>query len=149
MNQTFIEYVKAQGVMPRKPFALLWLMLFVFVVTSQMYFIQQTKAMGLTVETPQDIIVPVPGALAVLLAFAAMVPAVIMRARDAGWPAWAFGSIYGAHVGFMALHRLFDITVLPPAAGFVWQGITLVAIIALLLKPSAPHEDEINEENNT
>lgn len=146
-NETLLDYFKARGLMRRKPFILLNVMLILFSLTAQMYFIHRSREMGIEVETPEDLLVPVWGAVAVLLANAALIPAIIMRARDAGWPAWALGGLYGAHVFFATLHSLFGVDVLPANAGFVLQGMAILAVIALMVRPSAPDARPAGEPN--
>lgn len=145
-ENTFISYLKARGAMPRKPFIMVVLMLMLFLITAQMYFIHMTQELtGIKVEHPDQLLVPVLGAFAVFLAKAALLPAVIMRARDAGWPVAAFGGLYAVHVFFEGLYGIFGIVILPPGAAFVLIGMTFLAVIALMVRPSARLDDP-NEE---
>lgn len=142
MNQTFRDYIKAQGRIPRKPFILMTVMLIVFLITAQMYFIHMTQQItGIVVEHPDQLIVPLWGALAVFIAKAMLLPAVIMRARDAGWPAWAFGGLYSLHLFFEGVYSLLGIQLLPAGAAFVVIGMTFLAVIALMVRPSSPIEN--------
>mgnify|MGYP005849488207 CR=1 FL=1 len=147
MNDLLNDYIKAKGSISRKPFNLALIVLVVFNIITQMYFIQRSQALGITVERPEDILMPFWGIAVILFAFAALIPGVIMRARDAGWPTWAFGGLYGAHVLFMALHRVLHIEPLPAMVAFVLQGMTLFAIIALMIRPTQPEKPHTNKEN--
>lgn len=140
-ESTFKSYVKARGFMPRKPFIMINIALILFSVTAQFYFIQQSREMGIDVQEPQDLVVPVWGAVAVLLANAAIVPAIVMRARDAGWPPVLFAGLYGVHILLAVFYSLFEVNILTPTGGFVLQSLAVLAVIALMVKPSAPRNE--------
>lgn len=143
MNHPAIDYLKAQGRIGRKPYIIANVVLAVFLITAQFYFISSSQeALGVEIEHPSQIIIPIWGALAVWLAKVALIPAIIMRARDAGWPTWFFAGLYALHMVFDGLYGIFDLAPLPAEPAFVVAGMAFFAVVTLMVKPTEKTAEE-------
>ncbi len=131
-----LTYAKAEGKMHRKEFIILNIILFVLTILTQIAFIQKMQAAGVDITSPDQIKIPVWGAFVIILTNIAIIPAFIMRARDANWPPALFAGLFSLHIAAMTLHSLFEIT-LPSAVAFVLQGLMLVSVVALMIRPSS------------
>ena len=132
-------YLIGQGLMGRGQFALMNLAVIALSIAVHMGLIYLTERSGVAVTNPEQLQTPVWAVLFILSINAALVPAIIMRTRDAGWPVWFFSGLFGVHLLFSALHSFLSV-MLPAGAAFVLQGLAILGIFTLMVKPSVLHE---------
>ena len=130
-----VAYFEAKGFMRRKQFAVIIFSLFAFTLITQLYVAQNLAASGVNVKELDTLPMPLWAHVVLFIATLATLPAVMMRARDAGWPALAFGGLFAFNI-VLGILSVFIGAAIPSILGFVVQGLVLVALLGLLLKPS-------------
>lgn len=127
------SYFKAEGYMQRKPFAMVILSLFFLSLLLQIIIVKQLKSQGIDVEKIGYIPLPVWVHVVMMVASILVIPAIIMRARDAAWPILPFVGVYGVHILFGILYNFIGLTI-PQALGVTVQGAAYLALLALIFK---------------
>lgn len=131
-----IAYFEAKGFMRRRPFATLAVSWFFFTIMTAIFVFQNLSEAGVDVtqlkEAPQ---LPIWAVLAILTATVALIPAVIMRARDAGWPQLGFIALMAVHI-FIKLINAFTGGALPEIIGDLVELAVYIMLLVLMFKPS-------------
>jgi len=129
----FYTYFQARGYMQRKAFATVVLSLFFFSILLQIGIAKQLLSQGVDVQKIGYIPLPVWAHVVMMLASFLVIPAIIMRARDAAWPILPFAGLFGVHILLGILYNFAGITI-PQALGVTVQGATYLSLLALIFR---------------
>lgn len=130
-----VAYFESKGFMRRKPFAVVVFSLFAFTIITQLFVAQNLAQSGVNVGELETLPMPLWANLVLFIATLAALPAVIMRARDAGWPPAMFGGLFGLNI-LLGILSVFLGAAIPSMIGYVVQALVLIALLGLLLRPS-------------